>query len=288
MNQVKKGKVISFMNMKGGVGKTTLCLSIGEYLANHLSKSVLFIDLDPQFNTTQSLMSRYNQVDKYFNDYVKYKNIRLLFKDQTSLDEEVSNPSKEDVIIELDKNMHLIAGNINIILDDNSKEKSKFKKVGLFIEDNNLREDYDFIFVDCPPTISLYTDSALYASDYYLVPVRMDIYSTLGIKLLNQVITSFSRTESKKIEPLGIVYTGTERPTKLNRKYIEQKDLFEKDKNIADKYVFSQDLPYSRLLITGKKGNFASEYEATKLDIFNLCNEFLERVDQIDREKASN
>ncbi|MDQ9182328.1 ParA family protein [Cronobacter sakazakii] len=57
--------VISFINMKGGVGKTTLCVGIAEYLANYMHKNVLVIDIDPQFNATQSILNQYNRVDEY-------------------------------------------------------------------------------------------------------------------------------------------------------------------------------------------------------------------------------
>ena len=63
------GKVVSFINMKGGVGKTTLCIGIGEYLANYLNKKILFIDLDPQFNATQTLVNEFNLEDEYISNY---------------------------------------------------------------------------------------------------------------------------------------------------------------------------------------------------------------------------
>lgn len=202
----KDGKVVSFINMKGGVGKTTLCIGIGEYLAHYLNKRVLFIDLDPQFNTTQSLMNLFELEDEYMTNYsVKNKTVRRLFESPTTVSEMPKLPEKEDVIIDLDYNISIIAGTINLIFDDNNKSTSASRRVKKFIEENALRNEYDYIFIDCPPTISLYTDSALIASDYYLVPVKVDRYSILGIKLLDQVIERLKFDETLNIKPLGIV-----------------------------------------------------------------------------------
>ncbi|HIF9162573.1 TPA: ParA family protein, partial [Photobacterium damselae] len=60
--------VVSFINMKGGVGKTTLCISVADYLANTLGKSVLVIDIDPQFNATQSFLNKYDLIEKYLTE----------------------------------------------------------------------------------------------------------------------------------------------------------------------------------------------------------------------------
>ena len=83
-----KGKVVSFINMKGGVGKTTLCIGIGEYLANYYKKKILFIDLDPQFNATQSLVNEYDLEDEYLSNYSQGNNAKTvmrLFETQTTI-----------------------------------------------------------------------------------------------------------------------------------------------------------------------------------------------------------
>jgi chromosome partitioning protein len=65
MEQLMSAAVVSFINMKGGVGKTTLCVGIADFLANYLNKKVLVIDIDPQFNATQSILNKYNRVEEY-------------------------------------------------------------------------------------------------------------------------------------------------------------------------------------------------------------------------------
>ena len=86
------GKVVSFINMKGGVGKSTLCIGIGEYLATYRKKKILFIDLDPQFNTTQSLINEFDLEDEYMNEYSSgdnNKTVMKLFQSQLTLAKKV-------------------------------------------------------------------------------------------------------------------------------------------------------------------------------------------------------
>lgn len=270
------GKVVSFINMKGGVGKTTLCIGIGEYLAHNLDNHILFIDLDPQFNTTQSLMNEFDLEDQYLTEYTK-KNITVkrLFEAPTKLSEKPKLPKTEEVIINLDDNIDIIPGTIDLIFEDNSKDGTKARRVKKFINENNLTQKYDYIFIDCPPTISLYTDAALIASDFYLVPNRIDRYSILGIKLLKQVIDRISYEEDLLIKPLGIVYTmlkdSTVKSDSLRKK-------FEENAIVGDIGLFNFSTSYVNDLLVGLQGNISSKYKKSRQDISNLCNEFIERI----------
>lgn len=276
------GKVISFINMKGGVGKTTLCLGIGEYLAHNFNKSILFIDIDPQFNTTQTLMNEFNLEEIYLSHFIKNKNIRELFKTPTTISEKPTLPKTQDVIISLDNNIDLIAGTINLIFEDSNKDSTKAKRVNKFINDNKLKDIYDYILIDCPPTISLYTDAALYASDFYLVPNRIDRYSILGIKLLKQVIDRISFEDDLSITPLGIVYTMVgemTQKTNLLKKAFENNDIVKK---IG---LFSSKTSYVNDLLVGFQGNISSKYKKSRLDIHLVATEFLERIDKYEKQE---
>ena len=232
-------KVITFINMKGGVGKTTLCIGIGEYLATYCKKKILFIDLDPQFNTTQSLINEFDLEDEYMNEYSSgdnNKTVMKLFQSQLTLAKKVDIPTPDDVLVKLNDNMDLLPGTINLILVESDKDGTKARKVKRFINENKLRDNYDFIFIDCPPTISVYTDAALIASDFYLVPNRIDRYSILGIKLLKQVIDRLDDNEHIGILPLGIVYTMIR---DLTQKTLMLKETFEKDDIVKKIGLFS-------------------------------------------------
>lgn len=273
-----EGKVVSFINMKGGVGKTTLCIGIGEYLANFCQKKILFIDLDPQFNTTQSLVNEYDLEDEYLTNYSKGNNAKTvmrLFETQTTIAKRIDLPEPDEVLVKLNENMDLLPGTINLILVESDKDGSKAKKVNKFIRNNNLREKYDFIFIDCPPTISVYTDAALIASDLYLVPIRIDRYSILGIKLLKQVIDRIDDNEKIGIKPLGIVYTMIR---ELTQKTMQLKETFESDEIVQEIGMFRNTTSQVNDLLVGYQGNIASKYKKSREDIKAICEEFLERV----------
>ncbi|MDK0719590.1 ParA family protein [Clostridium perfringens] len=270
------GKVISFINMKGGVGKTTLCLGIGEYLAHNYKKKVLYIDLDPQFNTTQSLMNEFNLTEKYLSEYYHNGNVRDIFKDPSTITEKPKVPNSDELIVKLDDYMSIIPGTINLIFEDTSRTAGKVIKVKKFIKDNKLKDDYDFIFIDCPPTISLYTDSALMASDYYLVPNRIDRYSILGIKLLKQVIDRLECDNDLDIKPLGVVYTIVRDDGLKTRKL---KEAFEQNEIVQEIGLFETSTSYVNDLLVGLQGNIASKYKKSSEDIKLICDEFIERIE---------
>lgn len=271
------GKVVSFINMKGGVGKTTLCIGMGEYLANNFDKKILFIDLDPQFNATQSLMNEFDLEEQYLNDFsVNNKTIKKIFEAPTKISEKPKLPNKEEVIIKLSDKIDIIAGTIDIIFEDNSKDGAKAKRVKKFINENNLKNTYDFILIDCPPTISIYTDAALIASDFYLVPNRIDRYSILGIRLLKQVIDRISYEEELQIKSLGIVYTMLKEAT-LKSDLL--KETFESSEIVNEIGLFKSATTQVNDLLVGLQGNISSKYKKSREDINALCTEFIERID---------
>ncbi len=274
------GKVVSFINMKGGVGKTTLCIGIGEYLANYCGKKILFIDLDPQFNTTQSLVNEFNLEEEYLSNYSEGTNQRTvmrLFETQQTIAKRLYLPEPDDILVHLNDNMDLLPGTINLILVETDKDGSKAKKVKKFILNNNLKEKYDFIFIDCPPTISVYTDAALIASDFYLVPIRIDRYSILGIKLLKQVIDRLDDNEGIGIKPLGIVYTMVK---ELSQKTVQLKTTFESTEIVQEIGMFENMTLQVNDLLVGLQGNIASKYKKSREDIDAICKEFLERIEK--------
>ncbi|QNF28528.1 ParA family protein [Metabacillus elymi] len=273
----KNGKVISFINMKGGVGKTTLCLGLGEFLANYRGKKVLFIDLDPQFNTTQSLMDLTDNEDNYMDDYRHRITVRKIFEDTKTISERPRIPEKEDVILkfENEQNIDLICGTIDIIKDDTSN-KSLFKRLNKFIAEHNLKDLYDFIFIDCPPTISFYTDAALFASDYYLVPAKVDRYSILGVKMLKTVIENLMYDEDIHIKPLGIIYTM--RKDEETKKTAEIRNRFESDSDVSELGIFENSTSIVNDLMVGYQGNISSKYLKSREDIEKVSDEFLSNL----------
>lgn len=271
------GKVISFINMKGGVGKTTLCIGIGEFLAHYKSKKILFIDLDPQFNTTQSLMNYYDLEERYMDEFSKNNNtICKIFESPTQVSVQPKLPSLSEVLVRLDDYIDIIPGSINLIFEDKNRSSSINRRVKKFINDNSLKQKYDFIFIDCPATISLYTDAALIASDYYVVPNKVDRYSILGIKLLDQVIRRLSFDEELDIKPLGIIYTMLD--YNITQKTKQIIGTFEKSDIVKVMGIFNSSTHLVRDLMVGLKGNISSVYSKSRNDIEQVANELCRRI----------
>ena len=146
-----------------------------------------------------------------------------------------------------------------------------------------MKDKYDFIFIDCPPTISVYTDAALIASDFYLVPIRIDRYSILGIRLLKQIIDRLDDNENIGIKPLGIVYTMVKEISKgvLSNKTELLKNTFESNEFVKEIGVFDNMTSNVNDLLVGLQGNIASKYKKSREDIAAICEEFLERIEEI-------
>lgn len=202
-----------------------------------------------------------------------------LFETQQTIAKRLDLPNPEDILVHLNDNMDLLPGTIDLILVETDKDGSKAKKVKKFILNNNLKDQYDFIFLDCPPTISVYTDAALIASDFYLVPIRIDRYSILGIKLLKQVIDRLDDNESIGIRPLGIVYTMVK---DLTHKTLQLKTTFESTEIVQEIGLFENMTSNVNDLLVGLQGNIASKYKKSREDISAICKEFLERIEKYD------
>lgn len=278
MDEVKYAEVISFINMKGGVGKTTLSIGVADYLANYHNenKKILVIDVDPQFNATQALLDAYYEGDYFNNILPNEKTINRLFKPQIDFREGYTSPSKEELIISLTDNLDIICGDLNLVLANKSSDYSHVKRLRRFINDNDLRLIYDLIIIDCPPTLTIYTDSALLASDYYLIPNRIDRYSIIGISSLQKAITNLTREEEKNLKCIGLVYTM--RPDTLMQKQERMKASFENKEDVEDMYVFTGYTCIVNDLQVGLKGPIPTKYKRSLEDIQNVSCELLSRL----------
>lgn len=180
--------MIAFLNMKGGVCKTSLCKEIALYLSDVFQNKVLVIDVDPQSNCTQSFLERYNVLEKnkIIQGELKLPSIQKVFSPSTA---KLDRSELKEVILELTDNLHIVPGELRtIFMERETSTGASEQRLLNFIEDNDLKKDYDYILIDCPPTYSFYTIAALLASDLYLIPVTPDAYSLLGVNLLQQVI----------------------------------------------------------------------------------------------------
>ncbi|MEQ6357741.1 AAA family ATPase [Lysinibacillus sp. M3] len=238
MTQVeKRAKVISILNMKGGVGKTTLSCNLALELAQKDYK-VLVIDIDPQFNTTQSLFKFYegnfdsyteirktdNTIRGIFTKKAKSGLVRGEEPEGTEFNPIYNLSHKNDLAIQP---MHIIPGDLRLIVDINSTAADRFNS---FFKRKNLIHKYDYIIIDCPPTWGQLTSVALSVSNYYLIPTKLDEFSTIGITILSEQLGEKVDGVDGELKCLGVVYMmlqETSSPTGIARRHKNFKESIE-------------------------------------------------------------
>jgi len=211
--QNSKPKVISVVNMKGGVGKTTLSVNIAYIITKYHNKKVLLIDVDPQFNATQYLVT-WKEIVAHFEKNKTVLDI-IMPKKEESIDlvngkkkKKDKEPKLKDFIINISKTngsyLDIIPSTLELIEIENSVRGAEHRLKN-FIKKNC--KHYDIIMIDCPPTIGIHTLSAFLASSYYLIPIKPDHLSSLGLSLLERVLTKYKNDHNHKLTSLGLVFT---------------------------------------------------------------------------------
>lgn len=209
-------KVISFINMKGGVGKTTLCKEVGYHLANVQNYKVLLIDLDPQANLTQSYFRKYRYKHNEALELDSEKNFNttdVSINDVLQMDS-ISPPKIEDCVLDFNEYLSIIPGNLNTVFVSRNTDSAEMNQsLYNYLFEYNDFSSYDYILIDCPPTYSEYTVAAILPSEYYVIPVKPDSYSILGIKMLEKVISDIKKKnpiyfKNKPLKNLGVIFTS--------------------------------------------------------------------------------
>ncbi|MEY8001919.1 ParA family protein [Clostridium sp. Mt-5] len=246
------GKVISLINLKGGVGKTTTTVALAEFLTFEKGKKVLVIDLDPQTNATVMLINQ--KVWKKAND--NKRTIHQMFLDK------LNNTDYFDIRKSIIKGVSSINGGIpNLdllpssidLLDAQDRipminQMNSFAPSPITVLANcltqELIDEYDYILIDCPPNLGVITLNGIYLSDYYLIPVVADILSTYGIPQIKDRINKVSDNiklinRTYNIKPLGIVITKYRMQSRMHREtrddLISRSKLPETDKSSVPK-----------------------------------------------------
>lgn len=271
-------KIVSFMNMKGGVGKTTVCVNLAHCLAVNKNKKVLVIDLDPQSNTSQYILGKNDYKGILENKKTIFSiyelSIQLINYSSVYSESEVENNKIEDINIikEISSNFHLIPGDLQMVRISQGVSPNIILNLHNYIKKYNLLEKYDYIFIDCPPTQSIYTDTALMVSDYYILPVKPDFLSTIGIDLVKRIIKNSVATSAKKIKCAGIILNMVH-SNEYEKKMIEEI----KKNNISD--VFSEYLKYSSNISKGSENQqFLLNTRGNKGKIIKISEQFLNKT----------
>jgi len=198
------GRIISIANQKGGVGKTTTAINLSAFLAA-AGKRVLTIDADPQGNTTSGL-----GIDKYSLEKTFYD---LLL--QSHRIDEVTIPTAFPNLFILPSNVELSGAEIELVGHD---KREYILRTAL----TDVKYLYDFIIIDCPPSLNMLTINALTASDTVLVPIQCEYFALEGLSQLMHTINLVKKRLNPNLDLEGVVFTMYDARTNLSMQVIEE------------------------------------------------------------------
>ena len=252
---------ISVINMKGGVGKTTIAALLGRYASVFLGLDVLAIDLDPQANLSQAFM---RDSYKQFLDE-KRPSIVELFRGHIPPRPEEPAPSIIDVDEILVRDTDLGGANLSLIPSrfDFSDHLIDTVKPNPRILANLIAEKFqerDIVIIDCAPTESIFTRAAYHASRYVLVPVKPEYFATIGFPLLKDSLNMFQKQNpTHSIDVVGIVINNSTYHYSGNNGGPERARAVEELRNEAKQnnwLVFENEIPLSRGFPKMMRGDF--------------------------------
>ena len=283
-----RAKIISFINLKGGVAKTTTTVGTAIALAEHFKKRVLVIDMDPQTNATIMLIGdeKWKELDDAGHTLYSLFQEKLIKKRKGSF----SLPETIQKNIGNLKNvagLDLFPSSLRLIkiqdhLADIERKSDFGKRSWEVLRDavSQIVEEYDYILIDCPPNMGILTQNALYISDYYIIPCIPDILSTYGIPEMHSEVKEFEETWDKEVISLGIVITKFKRNSPLHKRRIEELEEFEAVRLFQTKFPentkFAEAAEFRETMTFRQKWGYQKQADL----FYDFAKEIMERIEE--------
>lgn len=245
-------QIVSIVNQKGGTGKTTTTINLGSALAK-MGKSVLVVDMDSQGNLGYSL--GLDEGDSIVDVLEEKVDINSILQERESMDIIASDIRLVDLELSL------------IDLDDRHKVLSESL--------NHLNKTYDYILIDCPPSLSILAVNALYASDKIIIPMLMEVLSLQGLDQIINTIRKIQSSYSKQLEIWGILPVMVDKRRKLSeevKEYINENYDVRIFKSMIRNNVKASEAPSfgQSVIAYAPTSNSANDYNAFAKEILKL------------------
>jgi chromosome partitioning protein len=259
------GKIIAFANQKGGVGKTTTCVNLAAYLAA-MGKKVLIVDMDPQGNATSGV-----GVDKSDN----VKSIYNVISGEHIAEEVVKRTNIEGLDI-IPSELNLAGAEIELV-------QMEFRENIIKNILGRLRNSYDYITIDCPPSLGLLTVNALTACDSVLIPIQCEFFALEGLSQLMNTIKLVKKHLNPSIDVEGVVLTMKDARSNLIN------DVSNEIRKFFGKKVYDVAIPRNiRLAEAPSHGQTILTYDPRSkgaIAYLGLAEEFLKRNNDLPKAK---